>query len=137
MAIATIKAGSRFYGVTPATQNVVGAPFLELGPAGTERFVSAMVVQFNPTDLWVGSFTVVGRAMGTAAQTVDMPFVPIPYKRVTLVNAAQDYAMVTAAITSQALILIPANGMSIALQFDAQAGRMDIASWDLQGSSAV
>jgi hypothetical protein len=136
MAINTIKAGARYYKLTPAAQSLPGAPFLELGPAGTTSLVSTLMVQFNPTDLWSGSFVVVGRMLGTAAADRDTPFVPIPYRRISLADVAQDYAMVTAQITGAAIIQIPANGMTIALMFEALAGQMDITAWDLQGNSA-
>lgn len=144
MPISTIKAGARYYGVTPDHMAQAGAPFLELGPAGTAQQVSTMVVQFNPGDAgFTGSFIVVGRAMGIAAQTMDAPFEPIPYRVGSLNNAAQidasgqGWPWSDDPITGPAIIQIPANGLSVALQFEATAGQMDIASWDLQGGSAM
>jgi hypothetical protein len=81
--------------------------------------------------------------MGVAAQGVDAPFQPIPYRVGSLNNVAQvnasgqGWPWSVAPIASLALISIPANGMSVALMFEAIAGRMDILSWGLQGSSAV
>lgn len=140
MAIATIKAGARYYRVTPATASQTGAPFLELGPAGTSLSVSLMMIQFNGTQLFDGLFNVMGRIMGPAADAVDVPFIPIPYRRVTINNVAQDYAFSTVPISGggATLIQVPANGMSIVLQMAAATlGTCDIVSWDLQGSSAI
>lgn len=145
MTIPTIKAGARYYGVTASTAEQAGAPFLELGPAGTSQQVSTMVVQFNPADAgFTGSFIVVGRAMGTAAQERNAPFEPIPYKVGSLNNVAQidpttlqGWPWSLAAITGPAIIQIPANGMSIGLQFECTTGQMDVMSWDLQGNSSM
>ena len=145
MSIPTIKAGARYYGVTPTHATQSGAPVLELGPAGTTQQVSTMVVQFNPADGgFTGSFIVVGRLMGAAALDKNTPFEPIPYRVGSLNNEAQIDATTlqgwpwsAAAITGPAIIQIPANGMSIALQFAAEAGQMDITSWDLQGNSSM
>jgi hypothetical protein len=115
-----------------------GFPFLELGPAGTTQQVSTMMIQFVPTNGFTGQFVVEGRLMGAAANDVDAPFGPIPYRRITLANVAQEYAMVADVIVGAATIQIPANGMDIALQMaPTSAGWCDILIWDLQGSSAV
>jgi hypothetical protein len=138
MAIATIHASNRSYRVVPATANVPGFPFLEIGPAGTSSSVSVHMVQFSPSINFDGAFVVEGRVMGTASDSANVPFVPIPYRRVSLANVAQEYAIVTDAITGAATIQIPANGLSVVLQMSVPTqGYCDIVMWDLQGSSAI
>jgi len=138
MSIATIHASNRSYRVVPATANVPGFPFLEIGPAGTTKSVSTFAVQFSPSVGFDGLFVVEGHVMGTAADGVNAPFGPIPYRRVMLNNVAQLYEIVTDAISTSALIQIPANGLSVALQMTAPTvGFCDVLVWDLQGSSAI
>lgn len=135
MSIATIKAGARRYVVTTSTANMAGWPFLELGPAGTTQQVSTMVIQFTPTVDFVGQFVVCGRNLGVAANEVDVPFVPVPYRRVNLNNLASDYTIVSDPISGVAKIAVPASGDSIALLCAISAGQMTITSWDLQGNA--
>ncbi len=138
MAITTIHASNRHYHVVPATALVPGFPFLEIGPAGTTTLVSTLAVQFAPSVGFDGQFIVEGHLMGTPAGNVNAPFGPIPYRRVTLNNIAQLYELVTDAITTSALIQIPANGLTVALQMTTPtAGYCDVLVWDLQGSSAI
>lgn len=144
MTIPTIKAPNRYYGVKPDTAEQAGAPFLELGPAGTEKMVSTMVVQFNPTAAgFTGSFIVVARVMGPAAQAQNAPFEPVPYQALSLNNVAQIDPLTgkppwsIAQIVGPAIITIPANGMSVGLQFACTAGQMDVLSYDLQGNSSM
>jgi hypothetical protein len=138
MSIATIKASNRRYRVTPATAQQVGFPFLEIGPAGTSGRTAVHMMQFSPSGGFDGQFVVEGRLLGNAADEVDVPFQPIPYRRITLANTAQDYAIVTDILTTAATIMIPASGLSIALQMSAATtGFCDIVMWDLQGSSGI
>lgn len=143
MAIQTIKAGGRYYRVVPATGTLPGAPFLEIGPAGTQSQVSTFAIQFKPDALFDGSFTVVARTLGSASDAYDTPFTPIPYR----VGSLGDVAQITNGqgwpwsldpIVGTALIQVPANGMSIALFLQAPTqGQCEITSWDLQGSSSM
>lgn len=133
MSIQTTKGGSRQYTVTTADNSSL----LEIGPAGTTQSVAVFVVQFNPSLTWAGSFVVKGRTLGTAADALNMPFDALPYRRVSLAHNASDYAIVSDPITGAAIIQIPANGLSIALQVVCTAGSCNLTSWDLQGSSAI
>src|ERR1700742_3619813 len=109
--IVTRKVSNRSYLVTPLDNGQL----LELGPAGTTTSVSTYVVQFNIDGSWSGSFVVMGRTMGTAADQANVPFEPIPYRRVSLNNVAQEYAIVSDPIGTAAIIQAPATGMSIGL----------------------
>ncbi len=145
MAIQTIHASNRRYRVTPAVASQQGFPFLEIGPAGLPRVASFFVVQFAPSIGFDGQFVVEGHVMGDAAQdmgppnsTVDVPFGPIPYRRIMLNNIAQVRELVTDPITTSALIEIPASGLTVALQIAPPSGGFcDILIWDLQGTSTL
>lgn len=137
MTIATIKRAERYFKVNADTPNLSGFPLIEIGPGGTNKLTSCVAIQFDPDNAWDGNFVVMGRMTGVFADGADMPWVPVPYRRVTLADVASDYAMVSAAITGQALILVPSTGLTIALQCTYVAGTMEIASWDLQGSSMM
>lgn len=142
MAIETIKAGSRFYRIKDGIQAISGFPFLEIGPAGTTQLVSTMMVQLNPSEAWSGSLIPVARIMGAAANDVDTPFEPIPYRVGSLANIAQitdglGWPWSLAPLTGPAIIAIPANGLSIAFLVSRDAGELDVTSWDLHGGSAM
>lgn len=128
--------GSNRYNVITATNN---GDILPLGPAGTTSFVGTMGVQFAPSLDFVGSFQVLGKIMGTAAD--NAPYVPIPYRRVTVVAGgsvvASDYAMVSDPVVPTAMIHVPSAGLSIALLITCSAGTCQVFSMDLQGNSAV
>lgn len=132
----TKKLGSRKVVVTAATLADSTDSILELGPAGTTQQVSTMTIQFVPDLAWNGEVVVVGRSLGQAAQDGNAPFVPIPYRRVSLDNAASDRALVSDPITGTATIEVPANGLSIGLLgAAAPTGSLTAYPWDLQGPS--
>ena len=154
MAIPTINAGARRYLIQATTQNNPGWPLVELGPGGTTQQVSTMVIQFTPQAGWVGAFVVMARAMGTAADEVDVPFVPVPYRVGSLEDVAQvsagefgwpwawDATMNNGAggvppITGNALIQVPCTGQSICLVVTRDAGECYVTPWGVQGSSAL
>lgn len=139
MSTQTIKANAnRYYRITPDVINTPGYPYLEIGPAGTTQQVSTFMVQFSPGGNFDGQLSVQGRTLGQITQNKELPWGPIPYRRLRLANVAQLYEMVTDVISTEGLIQIPANGLSVILQIaPPTVGYMDIAMWDLQGSSAV
>lgn len=146
MSIKTIYAGGRKYRVTPGTVNVAGYPLLEIGPGGTQSTVSCVIVQFVPEMDFNGTFAVLGRVFGTAADEINTPFVPIPYRVISLNNVAGGptfsgaigYPWSQELITGPAIIQIPTNGLSTLLEVSAPTlGACSVAMWDLQGSSAV
>lgn len=140
----TIKGASRYFLVKPDISGVPGFPYLELGPGGTSSSVSMLMVQFNPTLGFDGSFVVLARPMGPAAADASIPFEPVPYRVGSLNNVAQigtdgrGWPWSKDTITGTAIIQIPTNGLSVVLLLTAPSvGTCGIASWDLQGSSAV
>lgn len=122
---------SRSYVITAADNGVI----LDLGPAATSQSVGTFVLQFNPDVESDYAVVVMGRCWGQAALDQNVPFMPIPYRRVTLSNVASDYAIVIATLSGASMIQVPAN-WSIGLMVSATAGKCSLVSWDLQGSSA-
>ncbi len=121
---------ARSYIITSADNGLI----LTLGPAATSTSVGTFIVQFNPdvdSDL---TAVVMGRCWGAAAQAQGVPFVPVPYRIVSLNNVAQDYSIVSAAITQPALIQIPAN-WEIGFLVGTTQGTCSVCSMDLLGSS--
>jgi hypothetical protein len=142
MARQTIMAGSRTFGVTPATAQMEGFPYIELGPGNTSSSTGGLLVQFNPSENFVGDFAVLGRTMGQAAMDLGTPFVPIPYRVGSLNNVAQvtngiGWPWSVASISTSAIVWIPTNGLTIVLLDGLTEGRMDLTAWDLQGAPAL
>src|SRR5262245_12788660 len=90
---------------------------LEVGSGSTGAKVGVMVFQFNPDINWVGSIAILGRLTGITAVAVALPFLPIPYRQVTINNVASDYSFSSAVlvITSGTKIQVPSNMDSIGL----------------------
>lgn len=129
----TTRIGNRRY----TLRNQPSDPVLEIGPAGVASQAGIMTIQFTPTLDFDGQFVVVGRCVGTAAETAQAPFVPIPYRRVSLNNEASDRALVSDPINGTALIEVPANGITVGLIAAWAAGQCDVLSWDVSGSSST
>lgn len=125
------KVSNRVFTITSA----VNGDILELGPGSTTQFAGFMAIQFNPDLTFAGEVVVLGRLTGAAAEAAELPFLPVPYRRVTVNNVASDYTFVSDAISGATKILVPAGMDSIALLVACTAGSMDVVSWDLQGSA--
>lgn len=108
---------------------------VEIGPGSTPQFVGTMVLQFNPDVAFVGSMVVLARLTGPAAQEADLPFLPVPYRRVTVNNVASDYTFTADQINGPSKIQVPSNMDSIALLVECTAGSCTVICQDLQGSS--
>ena len=108
-----------------------------IGNAADGR-VGTWMVQFVPSEDFVGSFGIVGRAYGKVAGDDEVPYQSVPYRRVSLNGVASDYAIATAAVGGTAdIIQIPSNGLNIGLLIAASAGECAVYSWDLNGPSAI
>lgn len=121
---------ARSYIITSADNGLI----LTLGPAATSTSVGTFIVQFNPDVDSDYTAVVMGRCWGTAAQAQGVPFVPIPYRRVSLANVASDYAIVSDNLNGAALIQVPAN-WEIGLLIATTQGTCSVCSMDLLGSS--
>lgn len=142
MSLPTIHAGARYFKVTTATAQIPGHPYIEIGVAGTQTLTSTMIVQFTPSEDFAGDFAVLARTLGKAADTNDVPFIPVPYQVGNLNNVAQvvdgrGWPWATAAIGQTAIIAVPASGLSLALLNGLTAGSMQITTWDVNGSFGV
>lgn len=124
-------ASSRSYLITPNDNGLI----LDFGPGASSSTVGTFVFQFNPDATSDYTVLLMGRAFGAAAVAAGVPFVPIPYHRVTINNVAQDYAMSAAVISGPSLIQVPAN-WDVGLYVSTTVGSCQVVSWDLQGSSA-
>ncbi len=129
--MAIVKASNRYRVITSADHG----NWLEIGPASTSMFVGTFVIQFNPDVFWSGAI-VVGARVVTAENAPDMPFLPIPYRRVTVNNVASDRAFVADQITGATKIEVPSSQDSIGFLVSCLGGNMTYACWDLQGPSA-
>lgn len=129
--MALVKASNRLNVVTQTNNGDI----FEFGPGGGVSQVGAIVFQFAPSLDFAGTFLVIGKMMGVAAETA--PFLPISYRRVNINTLASDYAIVADAVVPSAIIQVPSNGLSIALLVSCTAGKCQVYSWDLQGSSAI
>ncbi len=108
----------------------------DLGPGAVEGQVGSFAIQFNPDLAFIASgsfFTVMGVMMGKAADDLNMPFMPIPYRRVTVNNIASDYQLVPDPISTPSFILIPSSGMVIGLSVVCNAGSCNVSSWNMNG----
>lgn len=79
-------------------------------------------VQFAPDASFVGSLLVTARASGDDAVSDAVGFGTIAYRRVQLGGLASDYTLVTTTLTTDAIILVPANGLSVAIAVTCTAG---------------
>lgn len=134
MSILTTKAGARRYTITGNNDGAI----IEFGPAGSNGSVGTMTLQFKGSigAAWNGAL--LGRVFGVAADEVDMPFVPIPYRLVSLADVAQEgYPWSSDPISTDAIIQVPANGMSIAMLVGVSNGTIAVAGWDMDGPGAV
>ncbi len=121
---------NRGFSITPNDNGDI----VEIGPGSTPQSVGVLSIQFDPTIDFVGSFTVLSKLMGLAAQSA--PFLPVAYRRVNVAGAASDRILVADPITAVGKIEVPSNGDSIALLVTCTAGSCWVYSWDLQGASS-
>ena len=129
--MAIVKASNRVNVVTPARHGDI----LELGPASSQASVATFVIQFNPDMFFTGAFVVMARLAGPVPVDVDLPFMPVSYRRVTVNNVASDRTYVADQITGATKIELPSSMDSIGLMVSCLTGSCTIVSWGLQGPS--
>jgi len=109
---------------------------LDFGPAASMGTVGTYVFQFNPDPTWNGTFQILGRTYGVAAQSLSMGPVPIPYRLISSGGAASaSRAPVATLITGPCIIEVPASGLAVQIQTQCSSGTCGIVGWDLEGSS--
>lgn len=133
MSIPTIRAGGRYYKVTPGIVNVPGYPFIELGPGSTGKVTGYVTVQFAPSLDFQGQFIVVSRPFGGAADDVNTPFVPVMYKLLSLNDVAQPQTLQGDPISGAAQIVVQAPCTSIALLSTCAQGFCELTIWQGEG----
>jgi len=106
-----------------------------ISPGGVNGTVGAVHLQFNPSVDFQGSFGVMGHTTGVLEAIA--PYQSVPYRRVTTLANAADYAMVSDLVIPAAIILVPANGLAIALFVNCTVGSCQVTGWDLNGAGAV
>lgn len=106
--------------------------FFVLGDVSYEE-AGAWSVHFVPDLLFQGSVTIMARERGPGAAQDNVAFVPVPYRRVSLNNVAQDYQFVSDLITGNALLHIPAAGLTIAVLANCTVGSAVIYNHPLAG----
>ena len=109
--------------------------FLVLGN-GDEGRMSAIQCQFQAGIPFNGTITVLGVSFGKQAADVGMPFLPICYQRMNIAGVASDGGFVPDTLLDTFSILIPSNGLTIALLVGCPAGSSGtLAFWPLVGGS--
>ncbi len=95
------------------------------GNTSTENPFGTWTFQFMPDLNFQGTVSIMGRAARFPTTDLTLSWIPIPYRRVTIANIAQDYAIVTATLTGTPdMIDVPANGKAIGLFITCSAGTM-------------
>jgi len=108
---------------------------LELGDVN-EVEGGAWSVHFVPDASFTGAFIIMGRARGRGAAADGVGYSPIPYRRISLNNVAQDYAIVQDIITNTAIIIVPAAGLSVAILVNCSAGFAFVYNHPISGATA-
>lgn len=126
------KASNRYFVITPT----VNGEILEIGPASTTKFGGSFVIQFNPDINFVGSVVILARLTGGGSEAANLPFLPVPYHKVTINNVASDYSYSgdTLTLTSATKIQVPSNMDSIGLLVACSAGSCPYWCVDVPGS---
>lgn len=129
--MATIFPISTPFRVLPAQSGNI----LAIGNTSDENPSGAVRIWFVPDVTSDATFTVVGRAPRISTADTTTPWIPIPYRRVTLNNLASDYAIVSAAVSGTSSILVPTTGGAVGLLVAMNAGECAIHSIPVEGST--
>lgn len=125
----------------------VGSPFRVLpaqngqvasfGSTSDENPSGAWHLMFVPSIDFDGAFVVQGRTPRISTADLTVPWLPIPYRRITVNNVASDWSIVTdtLAISGPYQILVPASGMAISALIACNTGQCMIYSQKMTGST--
>lgn len=108
-----------------------------LNNTSDESCGGAWQVEFMPGPSFVGSFVILGRNANYQTHDAAVGFMPVPYRRICIDNVARDYALAPDIITGAALILVPANALSLAILVACSSGTCDIFSLPITGPLAL
>lgn len=107
-----------------------------LGDA-SNRVVGTFAVQIVNDGVFVGSITVKARSRVPEADDDGVAFVATVYEKLNLNGAVGDGSLVSTAITTSSLILIPASGLQVALDVTAYtSGTATVYITPLEGAAA-
>lgn len=81
------------------------------------------------------SLTVLGRSPRISTADYSAPWIPVPYRRVTIDNVASDYAMVSAVVRGTSSILVPTCGASVGLLVAITTGAATMRCVPVQGAA--
>lgn len=81
-------------------------------------------------------FTVMGRPPRLSTADGSVPWVPIPYRRITLNNAASDYAIVSDNVSGVSSILVPTVGGQVGLFVTVTTGNCTICKVNVNGATS-
>lgn len=109
--------------------------YAQWGNTSDENPSGAWMLYFRPSLDFAGEFIVSGRPPRIQTSDTSVPFLPIPYRRVTLNNVASDYAMVDDAVSGASIVHIPANGISVALLINCTAGSCMVYAQKMEGAT--
>lgn len=110
---------------------------LVMGNTSDEQPNGAVRVWFVPDNGCDAVFTVVGRVPRIqAADAALAPWIPVPYRRVTLSNVASDFAVVSDPVTGTSSILVPTVGGAVGLLVACTTGDCTIYTVQVEGASA-
>jgi hypothetical protein len=120
------------YNITTAND---GATFV-YGNTSTENPFGSWTFQFVPSLTFQGTFGVTARAARIPTTDTTIPWLAVPYRRISLNNTAQDYSLVTAQLVgTNDMIVVPANGLAVGIQMTINAGSCLIrARWSILNS---
>ena len=123
----------REFRVLPAQNGQIAA----YGPTSDENPNGAWFFSFVPSLDFDGQFAVMSRSPRVQPSDTSVPWVPVPYRRVTVNNAASDYAIVPDVIAPAApyQVLVPAIGMAIGLLIECNAGSCFVYAQKMTGST--
>lgn len=97
--------------------------------------VGTWLVHIVNTSSLSASIVVKARARGEYAATDAVPFVPISYAKLYLNGLVSDNTLVSTTITNTSIVLIPASGLSVALDVTFTSGTGAVYSWPLEGAA--
>lgn len=124
-----------------------GPKFRVLPPQNGQILAYGNTSDENPSGCWtfqfapdIGSdaaFIVMGRTPRISTADTSVPWVPIPYRRITVNNVASDYTVVADTIgATTTVIQVPSNGLAVGLLVAMTVGETTIYAQHMEGATA-
>jgi hypothetical protein len=128
--MALISPADRKYTIT----TVDGGNYKALGEV-SKSGLGAWSVGFYPDDDWIGTITIVARPRGVRPNEDAAGYGTIAYIRQQVNYAAADYELVPDVIQGAAIVLVPSDGLSIAIAIECSRGTCVMYSHPLEGAT--